>query len=159
MSDVTRSAARPDVTRSDVSRSDVSRSDASLSDVTRSAAPADAVQPAVSRPGVSRPDAVRPDAPPPRPGASRYRAGVELPEPVSIVVDGRPVPAHPGESLAAALFAAGARATRRTASGALRGPYCNMGVCFECLVTVDGVPAIRSCTLPVRAGIRVETNR
>nr|WP_239157355.1 (2Fe-2S)-binding protein [Actinocatenispora thailandica] len=57
------------------------------------------------------------------------------------------------------MFAAGARATRRTASGALRGPYCNMGVCFECLVTVDGVPAIRSCTLPVRAGIRVETNR
>jgi hypothetical protein len=94
-----------------------------------------------------------------RSAAGRYRAGIELPERVDLVVDGRPVPAYPGESLAAALFAAGIRATRRTASGALRGPYCNMGVCFECLVTVDGVPAVRSCTVPVRSGLRVATDR
>jgi len=72
-------------------------------------------------------------------------------------VDGEPVSAYPGESLAAALVAAGRRATRRTASGALRGPYCNMGVCFECVVTVDGTPGTRSCVVPVRAGMRVAT--
>lgn len=123
-----------------------------------------------SRPGTSRRLAAQPGPSPRRgPGAGsdggdrsepgRYRAGIELPERVDLVVDGRPVPAYPGESLAAALFAAGIRATRRTASGALRGPYCNMGVCFECLVTVDGVPAVRSCSVAVRPGMRVATDR
>lgn len=76
---------------------------------------------------------------------------------MTITVDGRDVPAYPGEPLAAALLAAGYRAVRRTGGGAPRGPYCNMGVCFECVVSVDGVPAVRSCLTDVRAGMRVRT--
>ncbi|MEV4466455.1 (2Fe-2S)-binding protein [Micromonospora echinofusca] len=79
------------------------------------------------------------------------------PAPVTIEVDGRPVCAHPGESLATALLAAGQRAVGTTRGGARRGPYCNMGVCFECVVTVDDVPCQRSCLVRVRDGMRVRT--
>lgn len=77
--------------------------------------------------------------------------------PVVIEVDGVPVTAYEGESLAAALLAAGWRAFGRRSDGSLRGPYCNMGVCFECILTVDGRPGVRACTTPVRASVRVET--
>ena len=79
------------------------------------------------------------------------------PEPVTIEVDGRAVPAHPGESLATALLAAGERSVGTTRGGARRAPYCNMGICFECVVTVDDVPCQRSCLIRVRAGMRVRT--
>lgn len=78
------------------------------------------------------------------------------PAPVAIEVDGERIDAFPGESLAAALLAAGVRTFRRTPSGAPRGPLCNMGVCFECVVAVDGEP-VRACATEVRAGMRVET--
>ena len=42
-------------------------------------------------------------------------------------------------------------------SGAKRAPYCMMGVCFECLVTIDGVGNRQACLIPVSAGMRVET--
>ncbi|WP_233137367.1 (2Fe-2S)-binding protein [Agrobacterium vaccinii] len=78
------------------------------------------------------------------------------PPAVSITVNGEPTLAHPGESLAAALMASGHSGFRRTQSGALRAPYCNMGVCFDCLVTVDGQSGQRSCLIPVRADMVVE---
>ncbi|MEH1100804.1 (2Fe-2S)-binding protein [Micromonospora sp. CPCC 205561] len=91
-----------------------------------------------------------------RPAAPR-RTRMDRPAPVTIEVDGRPVPAHPGESLATALLAAGGRAVGGTRGGARRGPYCNMGVCFECVVTVDDLPCQRSCLVRVRPGMRVRT--
>lgn len=45
---------------------------------------------------------------------------------------------YPGETIAAALLAGGVRGFRRDSGGVLRGPYCNMGTCFECLVEVRG---------------------
>lgn len=89
--------------------------------------------------------------------AARIEHGVRRPEPVEIEVDGAPVAAYEGESVAAALLAAGVNVFRRTARGAPRGPFCNMGVCFECLVTIDGVRRERACRSVVRAGMRVET--
>lgn len=89
--------------------------------------------------------------------ATRIEHGVTRPAPVAIEVDGERVDAYPGESLATALLASGVRAFRRTRTGAPRGPVCNMGVCFECAVTVDGEPGVRACATPVRAGLRVET--
>lgn len=77
---------------------------------------------------------------------------------VTIDVDGRPTDAFPGESVATALLAAGVQAFRRTPSGAARAPFCNMGVCFDCVVTVDGEPGLRACVTPVCAGMRVETD-
>jgi aerobic-type carbon monoxide dehydrogenase small subunit (CoxS/CutS family) len=78
------------------------------------------------------------------------------PHAVSITVNGQRTLAHPGESLAAALLASGYSGFRRTQSGKLRAPYCNMGVCYECLVTVDGQSGQRSCLIPVRADMVVE---
>src|SRR5262249_43377450 len=79
---------------------------------------------------------------------------------VTITVDGRSVSARAGESVAAALLAAGFGAFRFTGvSGAARGPYCMMGVCFECLVAIDGVGSRQACLVQVREGMRVETPR
>ena len=76
---------------------------------------------------------------------------------LTLIVDGRPIPAHPGDSVAAALLAAGIVTTRTTAaSGAARGPYCMMGACFDCLAVVDGRSGVQTCTTPVRDGMRVE---
>jgi predicted molibdopterin-dependent oxidoreductase YjgC len=80
--------------------------------------------------------------------------------PVAFTVDGRPVTARAGDTIAAALLAAGIGHCRTTpVSGAKRAPYCLMGVCFECLVTVDGVGNRQGCLVAVREGMRVETQR
>ena len=75
---------------------------------------------------------------------------------VEILVEGNPVAVRQGDSVAAALFAAGLVACRSTAvSGAARGPYCMMGVCFDCLVTIDGNPNQQACMTRVREGMRI----
>jgi predicted molibdopterin-dependent oxidoreductase YjgC len=75
---------------------------------------------------------------------------------VSIEIDGRltQVPAH--FTVAAALLASGQDACRTSfVSGAPHGPFCMMGVCFECLVEVDGVSNVQACMTPVSDGMRV----
>ena len=76
---------------------------------------------------------------------------------VTIMVDGMPVKAYRGETVAGALLANGQRAWRRTESGQPRGLFCGMGICFDCLVAVDGVPNVRACITPVVDGMVVET--
>lgn len=77
---------------------------------------------------------------------------------VTITVDGISVAARPGDTVAAALLAHGTPHTRTTpVTGAPRAPYCMMGVCFDCLVTIDGVGNRQACLVPVRDGMRVET--
>jgi len=66
-------------------------------------------------------------------------------ETVSFTFEGRPLEGRYGESLAAALIAAGIRGFRRTRSGAERGIFCGMGVCQDCLVEVDGQANQRAC--------------
>ncbi len=84
--------------------------------------------------------------------------GVERGPAVSITVDGRPVPSYLGESVAAAMIADTDDLTLRTTdAGDPRGLFCGMGVCFECLVVVDGVPGTRACMTWVREGITVAT--
>ena len=61
-------------------------------------------------------------------------------DPVRITFDGTEIEALPGETVAAALAAADIVAVRETRSHAPRGPFCGMGVCFACLVTIDGRP-------------------
>jgi D-hydroxyproline dehydrogenase subunit gamma len=74
---------------------------------------------------------------------------------VEIVLDGRPVEAYEGETVAAVLLAEGEIATRTTVSGEPRGIFCGIGVCFDCLVVVDGVPNTRACMTWVRGGMQV----
>ncbi|KQU51173.1 (2Fe-2S)-binding protein [Bosea sp. Leaf344] len=72
--------------------------------------------------------------------------------------DGRAMRGRAGDTVAAALLANGVQACRQTpVSGAPRGPYCMMGVCFECLVVIDGVGNRQGCLVPLREGMRVET--
>jgi predicted molibdopterin-dependent oxidoreductase YjgC len=79
-------------------------------------------------------------------------------EVVRLTVDGRPIEARAGDSIAAAMLAAGFEHCRTTpVSGAPRGPYCMMGVCFECLVTVDGVGNRQGCMIAAADGMAVET--
>jgi len=76
----------------------------------------------------------------------------------AIEVDGRRVPARAGESVAAALLAAGRPLLARSAKyHRPRGPFCLAGSCGNCLVRVDGEPNVRACRAPCRAGLRVET--
>mgnify|MGYP006269363519 CR=1 FL=1 len=77
---------------------------------------------------------------------------------IAFTVDGARVVAREGDTLAAALLAAGCLAFRTTPVGAApRAPYCMMGVCFECLVSVDGMGSRQACLVPVREGMVVET--
>ena len=72
-------------------------------------------------------------------------------------VDGEPVLAYPGETIGAALLAAGRRGLRRASRrGDSRGLYCVMGVCWECVVCVEG-RSVRACVTLASPGSRVET--
>ena len=76
---------------------------------------------------------------------------------ISITVDGVALPAYEGETIAGALLASGRRAWRHTRHGQPRGLYCGIGLCFDCLVTVNGTPNVRACLTPVAVGMVVET--
>ena len=79
-------------------------------------------------------------------------------ETIAFTIDGARAEARAGDTVAAALLAAGMSSCRTTpVSGAKRAPYCLMGVCFECLVTIDGIGNRQACLVPVRAGMQVET--
>jgi predicted molibdopterin-dependent oxidoreductase YjgC len=76
----------------------------------------------------------------------------------TVTFDGREIEAQPGRTVAAALWAAGItswRTTRRT--GRPRGIFCGIGVCFDCLVTVNGRPNQRACLVPVHSGDVIRT--
>lgn len=77
--------------------------------------------------------------------------------PFEFTFEGRRITAYAGESLAAALIAAGVFAFRRTRSSASRGPFCGMGVCGECRVLVNGAP-VRACMEPALAGADVKVS-
>ncbi len=72
--------------------------------------------------------------------------------------DGRDLRFMPGQSVGAALVAAGVRSWRTTRRQSRpRGIFCGMGVCFGCLVTVDGEPNVRACVVPARTGMDVRS--
>ena len=75
---------------------------------------------------------------------------------IELTVDGTPLTAPAGQSLAAVLLTAGRETLRQSPAGAPRGLDCGIGVCQECRVVVDGV-VVRSCVTPVTAGMRVTT--
>lgn len=79
---------------------------------------------------------------------------------VPVTIDGRGFVARAGDSVAAALLLAGCNPFRITpVGGAPRGPYCLMGACFDCLVTIDGVAHRQACLVTVATGMRIETSR
>jgi predicted molibdopterin-dependent oxidoreductase YjgC len=88
-------------------------------------------------------------------GGSRGRGAI-----LRLFVDGGEVTAFAGETVATALLTAGVRSFG-DAGGRRRprGLFCGMGVCFECLVTVDSRPNVRACVTAAADGMRVTTGR
>ncbi|UYQ63413.1 (2Fe-2S)-binding protein [Streptomyces peucetius] len=84
--------------------------------------------------------------------------GAQPDPPFEITLDGRPVPALPGQSVAAALWSAGILAWRTTrVGGRPRGAFCGIGQCYDCLATVNGTPNRRACLVPARPGDAIST--
>jgi predicted molibdopterin-dependent oxidoreductase YjgC len=79
-------------------------------------------------------------------------------EKVKIQVDGRWISAEKGQMLTTALISAGIWRYGEPRSGhGPRGPFCGMGVCFECEVNVDKEKHIQACQCMVRNGMVVNT--
>lgn len=77
---------------------------------------------------------------------------------VTILVDGKPVEAKEGEPILSALLAAGIKINRYTHRlHEPRGLFCAIGQCTDCAMVVNGQPNIRTCIVPVRDGMVVET--
>ena len=80
-------------------------------------------------------------------------------ETFEITVDGHVVLAQAGESVAGAMLAAGVLQSRVSVHlGEPRGYFCGMGVCWECLVRIDGTYTERACMQRVRPGMQIETH-
>ena len=76
---------------------------------------------------------------------------------VTLRLGGRAVEAYEGETVGAALHAAGERVLMRSIKyHRPRGLFCNAGKCASCLMRVDGVPNVRACVTPVKDGMKVE---
>jgi NADPH-dependent 2,4-dienoyl-CoA reductase/sulfur reductase-like enzyme len=80
------------------------------------------------------------------------------PATLTFTYEGETIPARAGESVGAALVAAGQLAMRQTRSGKDRGPFCGMGACHECLIMVGGATR-RACLEPVQNGLSVTRHR
>ena len=84
--------------------------------------------------------------------ASNLNAGL-----LAVTIDGKPFAARDGDTVAATLLAAGLADCRTTpVLGSARGPFCMMGVCFDCLLVIDGRPNQQSCMIPTRDGMKIE---
>lgn len=80
-----------------------------------------------------------------------------LVNPVCVTINGLEVMCREGDSVASAMFVSGLFACRDTpVKGTSRGPFCMMGVCFDCLVTINGVPNQQGCMVKVKAGMAIE---
>ena len=88
----------------------------------------------------------------------RVEGGVKRGRRFEIEVDGESLAAYEGETVAAALMAAGRRTMRYTAEQHHpRGLYCGIGLCHECLMVIDGVANTRACQTLVAPGMQVQT--
>lgn len=78
-------------------------------------------------------------------------------ETLTVYIDGIPVNAEANETVADVLLRQVPLWSRTTpVSGSRRAPFCMMGVCFECLATVDGVSSVQTCLTSVRDGMRID---
>lgn len=76
---------------------------------------------------------------------------------VHATFNGEPISCAPGASVAAALISTGRTGWRETRSGAQRGVFCGIGICFDCLVEIDGESGQRSCMIPLAEGMEVRS--
>jgi sarcosine oxidase subunit alpha len=104
----------------------------------------------------------------------RVNSDTRRPQPITFTFEGVEIAAYPGETVAAALIAGNIRSFRRDLRGGFRGPYCNMGTCFECVLEVReggaaagalesdaGGPwrAVRACLTQVSSGLEARSRQ
>ncbi len=78
---------------------------------------------------------------------------------IQVEIDGQMVFAYIGESVASILMVFGIRTfTQANTYNLARTLFCGMGVCHQCLVTVDGIRDVRACMTKVRPGMKIETS-
>jgi predicted molibdopterin-dependent oxidoreductase YjgC len=83
---------------------------------------------------------------------NRFGSSEPFTQRVLITVDGCSVQAYLGETIAAALYAAGIHSWRVSRQGERRGLLCGMGICYDCLLSVNGNPHVRACQELVKDG-------
>lgn len=76
-------------------------------------------------------------------------------EQLTVHVNGRELSVPVGTTVAAAILRSGTARLRRSVTGEARGPLCAMGICFECRVTVNQVPHVRSCQVLCEPGMEI----
>jgi len=76
---------------------------------------------------------------------------------ITLMVNGNKILAYEGESVHAALTAAGIRNLRPSKTGEPRGVFCGMGICYECLVTINNIPDQRACMTLVNDKMKIIT--
>lgn len=99
-----------------------------------------------------------------RPGPTesdhRVNTGISRGAEIELTVDGQPIRAYEGETVAAAILATGRRALRTTSeTGEMRGLYCGIGICFDCVMIIDDIPNVRTCQTFVENGMVVESQK
>jgi len=75
---------------------------------------------------------------------------------VTLEFEGQKISASRNDTVSAALLSSGVGYTRTTEKGEKRAPYCQMGICFECLVEIDGQANQQACLTPVRDGMKIK---
>jgi len=86
-----------------------------------------------------------------------FKKQYESNETVSIIFEGKKLEVEIGQTVASALLVGGEMVFRSSVvSGQPRAPYCMMGVCFECLIEIDGVTNQRACMIPVRESMKIK---
>ena len=77
---------------------------------------------------------------------------------IEFTFDGENIDAITGQSVAAALLSADQRILRKTRfNNTERGVFCGIGVCFDCLVVIDGITNQRACLIEAKPGMKVQT--
>ena len=78
-------------------------------------------------------------------------------ETITIYLDGETLQVNTGLSVAAVLLSHSHHFNRTTPiSGKKRAPFCMMGVCYDCLMIINGQPNQRSCSIQVQEGMVIE---
>ena len=95
---------------------------------------------------------------PKEPKALRVGREADRGSKMEIMVNGKPVEAFAGETVATAMLADGSW-TCQTHDGRPMGVFCNIGVCHSCLMTIDGISGVRACQTEVKPGMSVESRR
>lgn len=86
-----------------------------------------------------------------------FKKQYESHETVCIIFEGENLDVEKGQTVASALLVGCNKVFRSSVvSGQPRAPYCMMGVCFECLIEIDGIPNQRACMIPVREAMEIK---